>query len=101
MFMDGSKFCAQFLKRVTQNYVKIGPAVPEKKIFKELLQKFHFVTMSTRVFDGIIFREQFLKWTSQETFLPSLVQIGPAVWEEKMCKEIVDDAQRTTDTGPP
>ena len=33
MFMDGSKFCEQFLKRVTQgtflwNYFKIGSAVP-------------------------------------------------------------------------
>ena len=35
--------------------------------------------MATRVFDGIKFYEQ----------------IGPAVWEEKMFKEIVDDARRT------
>ena len=28
-------------------------------------------------------------------------QIGPAVWEEKMSKEIVDDAPPTTDTSPP
>ena len=28
------------------------------------------------------------------------VQIGPAVWEEKMFEEIVDDARRTTDTSP-
>ena len=55
--------------------------------------------MATRVFDGIKFCEQFLKRTSQETFLPSLVQIGPAVWEEKMFKEIVDDAQCTTQDG--
>ena len=34
------------------------------------------------------------------TFSPSLVQIGPAVWEE-MFKEIVDDTQCTTDTSPP
>ena len=40
--------------------------------------------MATRVFDGIKFCVQFLKWTSQGTFQPSLVQIGPAVWEEKM-----------------
>ena len=38
MFMDGSKFHEQFLKRVTQgiflwNYFKIWPAVSEKKIF--------------------------------------------------------------------
>ena len=55
--------------------------------------------MATRLFDGIKFCEQFLKRTSQETFLPSLVQIGPAVWEEKMFKEIVDDTQRTADDG--
>ena len=55
--------------------------------------------MATRVFDGIKFCEHFLKRTSKGTFLPSLAQIGPAVWEEKMFKEIVDDAQRTTDDG--
>ena len=51
--------------------------------------------MATRVFDGIKFCEQFLKRITQGTFLPNLVQIGPAVWEEKMFKEIVDDARRT------
>ena len=57
--------------------------------------------MATTVFDGIKFCEQSLKRTSEGTFLPSLVQIGQVVWEEKMFKEIVDDAQRMTDTGPP
>ena len=51
--------------------------------------------MATRVFDAIKFCAQFLKRTSQGKFLPSLVQIGPAVREEKMLKENVDDAQRT------
>ena len=69
-------------------------------MFKELLKKFNF-SNSVRVFDGIKFCEQFLKRTSQGTFLPSLVQIGPAVWEEKMFKEIVDDARQMTDTSPP
>ena len=55
--------------------------------------------MATRVFDGIKFCEQFLKRASKGTFLPSLVQIGPAVWEEKMFKEIVDAARCTTDDG--
>ena len=73
--------------------------VPEEKIFKELLKKFNFVAMATRVFDGIKFCEQFLKRTSQGTFLPSFVQIGPAVLEEKMFKEIVDDARRTPHDG--
>ena len=50
-------------------------------------------TMATRVFDGIKFCEQFLKRTSQGTFLPSLVQIGPTVREETF-KEIVDDARQ-------
>ena len=35
--------------------------------------------MATRVFDGIKFCEQVLKETTQGTFLPSLVQIGPVV----------------------
>ena len=56
--------------------------------------------MASRVFDGIKFCEQFLKRTSEGTFLTSLIQIGPANWENKMFKEIVDDARRTTDTGP-
>ena len=55
--------------------------------------------MATRVFDGIKFCEHFLKRTSQGTFLPSLVQTGPAVRKKKMFKEIVDDARRTTDDG--
>ena len=50
----------------------------------------------SRVSDGIKFCEQSLQRTSQGTFLPSLVQIGPAVWEE-MFKEIVNNAQRTWD----
>ena len=55
--------------------------------------------MATIVFDGIKFCEQILKRTSLETFLPSLVRIGPAVWEEKMFKEIVDDRQFTPHNG--
>ena len=67
MLMDGSKFCQQFSKRVTQgtflwNYFKIRPVVPEEKIFKELLKKFNFVAIATRVFDGIKFCEQFLNF---------------------------------------
>ena len=103
-FFDRSKFRKQVLKRVTQgtilwNYFKIGRAVSEEKILKEFLKNFHLVAMATRVFDGIKFCEQFFKRTTQGTFLPSLVQIGPAVWEELMFNEIVDDARRTTDTG--
>ena len=56
--------------------------------------------MATRVFNGIKFCEQFLKRTSQGTFLPSLVQIDPAVWEEEMFKEIVDDRHITTLKAP-
>ena len=56
--------------------------------------------MATRVLDWIKFCAHFLKRTSQGTFLPSLVQIGPAVWEEEMFKEVVDDGKRTTDTRP-
>ena len=47
--------------------------------------------MATTVFDGIKFCKQFLKRTTQGTFLPSLVHIGPVVWE-LIFKEIVDDA---------
>ena len=69
--------------------------VPEEKIFKELLKKINFVAMATRVFDGIKFSEQFFKRTSKGTFLPSLVQNGPVVWEQMMFIEIVDDARLT------
>ena len=55
--------------------------------------------MATRVFNGIKFCEQILKRTSQGTFLPSWVQIGPAAWEE-MFKKIVDDAHLTTLKAP-
>ena len=102
MFMEKSKFHEQFLKRVDQgtflwNYFKIGQEVPEEKVFKKnCLKKKHFVTITTSVFDGIKFCEWFLKRTSKGTFLPSLVQIGPVVWEEKMFNEIIDDAWRKT-----
>ena len=56
--------------------------------------------MATRVFNVIKFCKQFFKRTSQGTFLPSLVEIDPAVWEEKMPKEIVDDARQTTLRAP-
>ena len=94
--MNGSKFREQFLKRVTQgtflrNYFQIGPAVPQEKNFKALLKKFHSITMATTLFDGIKFCEQILKRTSQKTFLPSLIQIGSAVWEQMMFQDIVDN----------
>ena len=74
-------------------------AVPKEKIFKELLKNIHFVTMATRLFDGIKFCEEILKITVQGTFPPSLVQFGRAVWEEKIFKEVFDDARRMTHDG--
>ena len=69
-----------------------------RKFFKELLKKVDFVAMATRDFVNIVkLCENFLKRTSQGTFLPSLVQNGPAVWE--MLKEIVDDGHGTTLTA--
>ena len=54
MFFDGSKFLEQFSKRVTQgtiqwNSFKIGPVVSEK-IFKEFLQKFHWLPWQLQFF---------------------------------------------------
>ena len=71
MLFNGSKIREQVLKRVSQgtilwNYFKIGPAVSEEKIFKEILKKFHFAAMATRVFDGIKFCKHFLKRTPKE-----------------------------------
>ena len=58
--------------------------------------------MTTRVFGGIKLCEQFLKKTSQGTFLLSLVQIGQEVWEEMFKKLLTThDGRRTADTGPP
>ena len=74
--------------------------VPEEKIFKELLKKINFVAIATIFFDGIKFCEHLLKRTSYGTFLLSLVQTGPAVWEEKMFKEINDDGPITTLKAP-
>ena len=88
MFSDRSKFREQFLKRNIP--VKLFQSQTSGFRGEELLKKFNFAAMSTQV-DGIKFCEQLLKRTSQGTFLPSLVPIGPAVWE-KMFKEIVDDA---------
>ena len=48
--------------------------------------------MDTRVFDGIKFCKQSLQKTFQETFMPSFVQTGLEIWEEKISKEIVEDA---------
>ena len=86
-------------KKIPVNYFKIRPAVPDERIFKELLKKFQFVAMATRVFDGIKFCEKVLNRTSQGTFLPSFVQIGRVVWEEKMFKEIVENACQMTYNG--
>ena len=52
--------------------------------------------MATRVCNGVKFFEHFQKKTSQGTFLPNLVLIGPAVLEEEMFKEIYD-VQQTLD----
>ena len=53
-----------------------------RRFFKELLKKFNFIAMATTVLDRIKVCVQFLKRTSQRTFLLSLVQIGPVVWEK-------------------
>ena len=58
-----------------------------RRFLKNSLKKFHFVSMATRVLDGIKFCEQFLYRTTQGTFLPL------------MFKEIADDAGWTMDTG--
>ena len=58
--------------------------------------------MATRVSDGIKLCEYFLKKTSQHTFLPSLVQIGPAHWEKRCLKELLTmhDGHITTLKAP-
>ena len=55
--------------------------------------------MATRVMIEIQSLEQFWLSFTQETCLPSFIKIGPVVYEEKMFKEIVDDARRTPGIG--
>ena len=104
MLIYGSKFCKQFLKRSPKEHSceiiskSDHAALSGKKSFKEFFRKFHLVAMPTRGFDGIKFCEQFLKRTFHGKFLPCLVEIGPAVWKEKMFKGIVDATQQTTDS---
>ena len=92
-----------FLKRVTQetflwNFSKIGPEVPKEKIFKELLKNSILFLWQAEFLMETNSVNNFLKRTSQGTFLASLVQTGQAVWE-KMFKEIVDDTWQTQDNG--
>ena len=94
MFINGSKFHEQFLKRVTQgtilcNYFKI---VSEKKMFKEFL---HVGTVqkvspppppAAMCLDGSKFHEHFLK---RDTIMRNYFKIGPGVSEEKIFKEFL------------
>ena len=77
------------------------------KIFKELLKKRRSLKNCLENSISLLWQPEFLiesnsvnnfKEDLQRTFLPSLVQIGPAVWEEEVFKENVDDTQRTTHT---
>ena len=70
--------------------------VLEEKILKELLKKIPFCYHGIQSLDGIKFCEQFQKTTSQGTFLKSLVQMDQVILQEKMFKEIVDDARQTS-----
>ena len=100
MFFDGSKFREQFSKTVTHgiilwNYLKIWQAVSEEKNFEESLSSSHSenpprrpffsrrIKISRAIFEKGHTRnnpvELFQKKTTQGTFLPSLVQIGPVV----------------------
>ena len=102
MFIDGSKFREQFLKRVPQrtflwNYFKIFPAVQEEKILKDLLQKSVLVATATKVFDGINFCQQFLKVKIPRNIPAKFSQNCPSCLgggEENVYK-IIDDGQRT------
>ena len=78
---------------------KLGPTVSEEKIFKEFLQKFHFVAMATRVYDGIKFCEQFLKMTTQGTSCQLWFKLAQR-FERLMFKEIVDDGHRVILKAP-
>ena len=66
-------------KQACEIIAKSDQRFQRRRFLKISLKKIHFVAMATTVFDGIKFCEQSLKRTTQGTFLPSLVQIGPAV----------------------
>ena len=51
--MDGSKFCQQFLKRLTQGTLfQNQTRGSREEDFKELLKKFHFIAMATTVLES-------------------------------------------------
>ena len=52
-----------------QNLVTLGLMVSDKKIFKDFNFFFSFVSMATRVFEGIKFFQNILKRTMAGTFL--------------------------------
>ena len=87
MFFDGSEFCEQFSKRITQgtvlwNYFKIWQVVSEEKNFEEFLWSAHSenspLPKAAMFFDGSKFRG---------TILWNYFKIGLAVSEEKIFKE--------------
>ena len=103
MFIDRSKYCEQILKKVTQD-------IPVK-LFQNRTSDSrgkHFYIISE-------IKSILLPWQPQSLMESNFVNsfyrgpprnipvqigtIGPAVWEEKMFKELVDDALRTTDDG--
>ena len=53
-----------------------------------------FIAMATRVLHGMEFFEQLQKWTTQRSFLPSLVRIYSVVYGEMSFKVIVNRRQR-------
>ena len=62
-----------------------------EEIFKELLKNSIWLPWQADFFDRIKSCGQFLEGTSQGTFLPNLVQIGPAVWEEMLFNSLTND----------
>ena len=80
-FLTDQNFANNFRKGSPKEQSReiISKSVSEVKTYKEFLKKFHLVAMAIRVFNEIKFCEQFLKRTTQGTFLPILFQIDPAV----------------------
>ena len=73
--------------------------VPEENFFKEL-HKIPFPYHGNQSFSWNQIPLPFLKGTFQGTFLLSVVEIGQAVWEKKMFKEIVDDGHQVILNAP-
>ena len=91
MILDSSKFRIQFLKGSPKEHSCEIISKSNQSILKNCLKN---SILS-------IWQREFLMENLPRNIPTKFGPNWPAVWEEKMFKEIVEDAQRTTNTAPP